>query len=597
MLRRLVGAISSVGSYRQGFRAAGTPEEGQVAELVAAEMRSIGLAGIDLERVPVDGWRFRDASLRVAGGRRYPCSSMAGSPATRKGGVTGELVYVGDGRRARLEPLDLRGKIALIDWRVSSVGIGDLGLELGNRGAAAVVMTSLEGGARFQGADALGTGVSGWHAGAPPLAVLRKEDAVPLIERWQRKPPTVTVTVDIETNRRARGRNVVGVLGRELPGAPVVVGAHHDGWFSGAFDNASGVASVLTIARGLIESGWQPSRPVWFVSHTAEEFGSIDAELSWCMGAWHQVAVEHPDWGSSVPFYLDIEASGRREFPLLVLGPVELRRFAARYCAMAKRAGMLPPRGWRFATASTGTHQWPFQLAGVPGLSVFNWHTEFRQTDYHTDKDTIDRLDFDHLANLCRLDAALLVAAEAAGDGLLDYPARAGDVERASDGLPDRRALVSAARRYAKRGTRADFARLGRTAFAVGADSEPGYLWAQAAADAAQLEQALRALTAGDRGAAARAASRVGMNAMAGWVSQDVQRTAERRWAASQGSWAAKSHLTRSPNLWRELASIRGERGARPFGPWVAQSLEKQHAKMQAETRKRVGKVTAALRG
>ena len=62
------------------------------------------------------------------------------------------------------EPLDLRGKIALIDWRVSSVGIGELGLELGNRGAAAVVMTSLEGGARFQGADALGTGVSGWHA-------------------------------------------------------------------------------------------------------------------------------------------------------------------------------------------------------------------------------------------------------------------------------------------------------------------------------------------------------------------------------------------------------------------------------------------------
>jgi len=87
------------------------------------------------------------------------------------------------------------------------------------------------------------------------------------------------------------------------------------------------------------------------------------------------------------------------------------------------------------------------------------------------------------------------------------------------------------------------------------------------------------------------------MNAMAGWVSQDVQRTAERRWAAPQGSWAAKSHLTRSPNLWRELASIRGERGARPFGPWVAQSLEKQHAKMQAETRKRVGRVTAALRG
>ena len=87
------------------------------------------------------------------------------------------------------------------------------------------------------------------------------------------------------------------------------------------------------------------------------------------------------------------------------------------------------------------------------------------------------------------------------------------------------------------------------------------------------------------------------MNAMAGWVSQDVQRTAERRWASPHDSWPARRHLTRSPDLWRALASLRGERGARPYGPWVAQSLEKQRAKMHAETRKRVGKVSAALRG
>ena len=315
------------------------------------------------------------------------------------------------------------------------------------------------------------------------------------------------------------------------------------------------------------------------------------------MGAWQQAAEQHPRWGTTVPFYLDIEASGRPDFPLLVLGPVELRRFAARYCAMAKRAGMLPARGWRFANPSTGTHQWPFQLAGVPGLSVFNWHTEFQRTDYHTDLDTIDRLDFSHLANLCRLDAALLVAADAAGDELLDYPARARDVERAGAGLPDRRGLVSAARRYGKRGSRAGFARLARTSFAVGAGAEPGYLWAQAAADAAQLELALRALKAGDRRAAVRAASRVGMNGMARWVSHDVQRMAERRWASPHGSWPAKSHLTRSPDLWAELASLRGERDARPFGPWVARSLEKHRARMRAEVTRRTGRVAAALRG
>ena len=45
--------------------------------------------------------------------------------------------------------------------------------------------------------------------------------------------------------RRQRGR-LPG--GRDRHGAPIVIGAHHDGWFRAAFDNASGVAAMLAIA-------------------------------------------------------------------------------------------------------------------------------------------------------------------------------------------------------------------------------------------------------------------------------------------------------------------------------------------------------------
>src|SRR5438552_13895021 len=83
MLKRLVRAISSVGSHRLGFRAAGTPEEHAVAELVAAEMEAIGLAGVGFEQVPVDAWRFRDASVVLRGGRRFAGCSMSGVPPTR----------------------------------------------------------------------------------------------------------------------------------------------------------------------------------------------------------------------------------------------------------------------------------------------------------------------------------------------------------------------------------------------------------------------------------------------------------------------------------------------------------------------------------
>jgi len=594
MLRRVVDTISSVGSHPSGFRATGTPEEHEVTEFVAAEMRAIGLSSVGFEDVPVDAWRFRGAAVSVEGGSRFECASLAGVPATRRSGVTGELVFVGDGRRDRLDRLDLAGKVALVDWRRASVWISEIGLELGMRGAAAIIVACLDGGARFQGPDALGTSVGRWHPAAPPLVTIRKADAVELVERCRSGAPRVTVVLDAEIDRHARGRNVVGVLSPEKRGAPIVVGAHHDGWFSGAFDNASGVASMLTIAKALVEAGWRPSRPIWFVSHTAEEYGRLDDDTPWCFGAWHQVAAAHREWGSAVPFYLDLEASGRPEFPLLVLGPVELRRFATRWCRMAQRDGLLPP-GWRFASPSTGTHQWPFQLAGVPGLSLFNWNTVFQRTDYHTTNDTIDKLDFAHLSNLSRLHAALLVAAERSTVDLLDYRARARDVERATRSLRDHEQLARAADEYARNGSRRSFTRLARSGFSVDARGETGYVYEQALRDVRHLDAALEQIDAGDPRAAARAASRVGANNLQRWVSHDVQTRTEQRRYATRGSWSEKSHPTRSPDLWSEIAAMRGERGARPFGPWVRRSLERQRRRMDAEVGRRTDRLAAAL--
>lgn len=564
-----------------------------MAEMVATQMQDMGLADVHFEKVPVHAWRFRDATVTLESGKRYAGASMAGAPRTRGNGVTAEVVLVGTGRRDRLDRIDLRGKIALVDWRLAGPWIGEIGMELGLRGTRAVIVASLENGMRFRGEGALGTSVAQSHDGAPPLVTLRQADARDLIQRCRAGRVQATVAVDLETDRRARGRNVCGVLHPELPGAPVVVGAHHDGWFYGAFDNASGVASMLTIAKGLIKAGWRPSRPVWFVSHTAEEFGRMDDDQPWCVGAWHQVAVEHPQWGTTVPFYLDVEASGRSEFPLVVLGPAELRRFATRWCRAADVAGLLP-KGWKFAGPSTGTHQWPFQLAGVPGLSVLNWHTDFERSDYHTDNDTYKRLDFGYLANLTRLYGSLLVDAEAMGDRLLDYRARVRDVERAAAKWPDGDQASAAARRYAP-GSRRAFARLARRGIAVDTHGETGYLPEQAARDARLLADAIAAIDAGDRAAAVRAAEKVGRNRLQRWVSPDVQARSERRHVDTHGSWPEKSHLTTTPHLWNELASLRGEPAARPYGPWVRRSFERSRQRMQGEARARIARLAVAL--
>ena len=189
------------------------------------------------------------------------------------------MVFVGDGRLRRLDRLDVAGKIALVDWRSANVRIATTGLELGLRGASAIIAGSLEGGARYQGDGALGGGLAAWHDQAPPLVTVRKDAARELVALSRSGPLRARVRLDVDIERAATGRNVIGILPGRGQGPPIVVGAHHDGWFHGAFDNASGVASMLGIARALVAMGWRGRGPVAFVSHTAEEYGHLDDDF------------------------------------------------------------------------------------------------------------------------------------------------------------------------------------------------------------------------------------------------------------------------------------------------------------------------------
>jgi len=90
--------------------------------------------------------------------------------------------------------------------------------------------------------------------------------------------------------RRTRSPNVVGVMpGKDRPDEYVVYVAHWDHLgvataesddriYNGAVDNATGVAGILTIARGFRSLIPGPSRSVVFIAVTAEESGLIGSE-------------------------------------------------------------------------------------------------------------------------------------------------------------------------------------------------------------------------------------------------------------------------------------------------------------------------------
>jgi Iap family predicted aminopeptidase len=584
-LHHVVERLESFRSHPLGFRVAGTPEEREATAFIAGELRQSGLTGVVEEAVPVDGWRLRDAFVELEDGTRYQCASFGGVPETGARGVRGELVHVGRGGRKQLDRRDVAGKVVLVDWVVQRLWPYHVGLELGLRGAVAMIVCAPEGGPYYQAEDAVGTFDGLWHAQAPTCVTIRKEEAAKL-----QNGAEVRVVLDARLTPGAEAANVVAVLPGRRDGAPCIVGGHHDGWFGAAFDDASAVAMTLAIARALTAANAVPERPIVFVSHTAEEYGIAQSAYDWCYGAWYQIVEEHPEWSTDARFYLNLEGCGRAGDPFTVDTPPELAAWTRRLCRRAARDGLLP-HGHKLARPTTWTEVWPFLAAGVPGMNVSTFTSEFERTEYHTQYDTADRVDFDYLARLTRVAARFLLEADAGAAAELDFAARARELEGAL--APAALAALADAQ------DRERFTAIGRGLHGLDAREAARYPHEQTASDVGLLAAALDHIRAGRSGDAARTLARVGLN----WLCSDLGHEAfaiergRRGRNAPRACWGAQGDPDVGPDLWDELASLRGERGAGNAGPWLEQSLEAHLAASRLELERRLQRMSAAARG
>ena len=90
---------------------------------------------------------------------------------------------------------------------------------------------------------------------------------------------------------------------------------------------------------------------------------------------------------------------------------------------------------------------------------------------------------------------------------------------------------------------------------------------------------------------------RVGDNALARMLSEEafaIQRE-RRRPGRPAASWGGRSHPPASPNLWRELASLREEPGARAPGAWLERSLARHLERSRADLDRRLAAMQRAL--
>ena len=234
----------------------------------------------------------------------------------------------------------------------------------------------------------------------------------------------VAARVDLVQERRS-GRNVLGLLrtGRGGDAAPVLVGAHVDHLgrglegaslarederglvHPGADDNASGVAAVIEIAREVpAQARARPdafTRDVLFAAWSGEEVGLVGSTA---------FASELPDPAAA--------AHGARRRIAAVLNLDMVGRFRAHLILQGVGSSPAWPSLIESANASRAlpvvledesylpTDATSFYLKGIPVLSAFTGVHD----DYHTPRDTPDKLNYVGLAATADLFAGITEA-------------------------------------------------------------------------------------------------------------------------------------------------------------------------------------------
>jgi uncharacterized protein (TIGR01244 family) len=186
-----------------------------------------------------------------------------GSPATPEVGLVAELAYVGEGRAVEIARAQLDGRIAILRGRPAQGGYNtarDLPDKLAEAGAAAVVVIldlpiDVQTFNRALAGTRVPTFAIADHEGRFIENVLARAGSTPVMARLQ-------LTNVTETNPTS---NVIGVVAGTSDEYAIVI-AHHDAYFHGANDNASGVAALIGLAKHVASRTPPPRRTHIFVA-------------------------------------------------------------------------------------------------------------------------------------------------------------------------------------------------------------------------------------------------------------------------------------------------------------------------------------------
>nr|WP_052303671.1 M20/M25/M40 family metallo-hydrolase [Pirellula staleyi] len=216
-------------------------------------------------------------------------------------------------------------------------------------------------------------------------------------------------------SKKAQVKNVVAILEGEGPLADetIIVGAHYDHlgmggegslapWtkeiHNGADDNASGTATLLEVAREMVESGKKPSRRIVFIAFTGEEKGLL--------GSAHYVRQPRfPLENTVAMFNLDMVGRLTNE-KLIVYGTGTAKQFEPMVESLAKKyefALTKQPGGFGPSDHSS------FYARKIPVLHLF---TDVH-SDYHRPSDDSPKLNISGMRRVAQMLVEIVTTTDA----------------------------------------------------------------------------------------------------------------------------------------------------------------------------------------
>jgi hypothetical protein len=233
-------------------RISGTEADAENAQWLEQKFRTIGLADVHQQSFDLpEQWMPQSWAVSAsAGGKTLELGSAQPTyrtPPTAAEGLDLEAVDVGLATEGELSGRDLKGKAVFFystDYfsRHSTISSGAW-KRIGDRGAAAIfVILAVPGNIKTQFYP-VGTSVPSFSLGLQDGTAIRE-----LIHQNRSNAPHVKIRLAVNMVPNLKTSTVWGTL----PGMTdenVVIVAHRDGWFEGANDNGTGVATMIGLAE------------------------------------------------------------------------------------------------------------------------------------------------------------------------------------------------------------------------------------------------------------------------------------------------------------------------------------------------------------